>query len=227
MTVRILAYVEGPTEEKFIRTIVAPNLLARNVFVTATTPGRRRRQGGVQSWARTRKELLRYLKEDEGRFVTTMFDYYGMPTDWPGRDAAGSQTHFQKAATVEDAVLNDIVAAMGDAFNQQRFIPYVQMHEFEALLFSDPNTLGEVIPEQGIQRALADIASSFSTPEEINDDPATAPSKRIVALCRQYQKVLHGSIAAERIGLPLIRLECPHFNEWLTSLESRGQGNRT
>ncbi len=76
MTVRVLAFVEGPTEEKFVREIVAPKLHARNIFITATTPGRKRSQGGVQPWNPIRRELFRYLKEDTGRFVTTMFDYY-------------------------------------------------------------------------------------------------------------------------------------------------------
>ena len=227
MIVRVLAFVEGATEEKFIRETVACELRGLNVFITATTPGRKRFQGGVQSWRRIRTELLRYLKEDTNRFVTTMFDYYGMPTDWPERDVARHQAHDQKAATVEGAILEDISGAMGGAFNRQRFIPYVQMHEFEALLFSDPQILGGVIPERNVTIELQNIVNSSRTPEEIDDDPNTAPSKRILRLSRHYQKVLHGSIAAQRIGLTLMRRKCPHFNEWLTRLESLGQGNGT
>jgi hypothetical protein len=227
MTVRVLAFVEGPTEEKFIREIVASALIPRNVFIAATTPGMKRSQGGVQPWARIRRELLRYLKEDSSRFVTTMFDYYGMPTDWPGRNLAHPQVHCRKAATVEKAMLEDISEAMGDAFNRQSFIPYIQIHEFEALLFSAPDILGKVIPKQGITHNLQTIAKSFRTPEEIDDDPNTAPSKRIFRLFQQYQKVLHGSIASRRIGLLLMRQKCPHFDEWVMKLESLGQGNET
>ncbi len=227
MTVRVLAFVEGPTEEKFIREIVAPELHSRKIFITATTPGRKRYQGGVQRWSPVQRELLRYLKEDTGRFVTTMFDYYGMPTDWPGRDAARRQVYCQKAATVEKAMLKYISKAMGNAFNLQRFIPYVQMHEFEALLFSAPDILGGVIAEQGITNDLKSIADMFQTPEEIDDDPNTAPSKRILRLSPRYQKVLHGNIAAQRIGLALMRQKCPLFNDWQTRLESLGQGNQT
>lgn len=219
---RVLAFVEGPTEEKFIKKSVAPALGDRNVSIVATTPGRKRTQGGVQSWTRARKDLLRYLREDTGRVVTTMFDYYGMPTDWPGRDMARSQTHHQRAATVENALLDDISLAMGDSFNRYRFIPYVQMYEFEALLFSDPDTLGKVFPEQNFTQTLQDIARQFPTPEEINDDPNTAPSKRILRLSRQYQKVLHGNIAAQQTGLARIREKCPHFNAWLIQLENLG-----
>jgi hypothetical protein len=222
MTVRLLAFVEGPTEEKFIKEIVAPELAVRNVFITPTTPGRKRSQGGVQRWARIRRELLRYLKEDEKRFVTTMFDFYGMPTDWPGRDSICSGAPNRKAPTVENAILDDIAGAMGNAFNRERFVPYVQMYEFEALLFSNPDILGKVVPEQDITRDLKNIVGTFQTPEEIDDDPNTAPSKRILQLSQQYQKVLHGSVAAKLIGLNLMRRKCPHFAAWLTKLESLG-----
>ena len=227
MMVRLLAFVEGATEEKFIKEIVAHELAAQNVFITATTPGRARAKGGVQPWARIRKELLRFLKEDTSRFVTTMFDYYGMPIDWPGRKAASGQAHSQKAATVESAIQDNISEAIGNTFNRQRFIPYVQMHEFEALLFCDPDILGKVTSEQDIAHDLQSIADSFRTPEEIDDDPGSAPSKRILRLSRHYQKVLHGSMAAQRIGLPLMRQRCPHFNEWVSKLESLGQRNET
>jgi len=222
---RVLAFVEGPTEEKFIGETIAPELRSRNVFITATTPGRKRSEGGVKSWVRIRRELLRYLKEDAHRFVTTMFDYYGMPTDWPGREAARSLAHSRKAATVESKILDDISETMGNAFDRRRLIPYVQMHEFEALLFSAPDILGGVVPEQGIADDLQDIVDSFQSPEEIDDNPNAAPSKRILCLYPQYQKVLHGNIAAQRIGLALMRHKCPHFAEWLTKLESIGQGN--
>ncbi|MCP4701871.1 MAG: DUF4276 family protein [Gammaproteobacteria bacterium] len=89
--------------------------------------------------------------------------------------------------TVENAMLEDISEAMGNAFDQQRFIPYVQMHEFEALLFSAPDILGKVTSERDITHDLQDIADSFRTPEEIDDNPRSAPSKRILRLSRQYQ----------------------------------------
>lgn len=84
MTARIIALVEGPTEETFVRRLLAPDLGVHGVAITATTYGRPRKHGGVPSWGRARRELLRLLKEDRGRRVTTMFDYYGLPGDWPG-----------------------------------------------------------------------------------------------------------------------------------------------
>ena len=218
--IRVLAFVEGPTEEKFIKEMVAPELWSRDIIIVVTTPGRRRLQGGVQTWARARKELLRYLKEDHERYVTTMFDYYGMPSRWPGRAQARSVAYPRRATTVEDAMASNISVAVENSFHSKRFIPYVQMHEFEALLFSKPDTLGTVIQKPGATEALKSIASEFSTPEEINDNRRKAPSKRILSISKRYQKVLHGNIAAQRIGLNAMRQACPHFNEWLTKLES-------
>jgi hypothetical protein len=218
--IRVLAFVEGPTEEKFIRELIAPGLWSRGIIIVATTPGRKRLQGGVQTWPRARNELLHYLKEDQERYVTTMFDYYGMPSRWPGRAQARSVAYPHRATTVEDAMASNISVTMGNSFHSKYFIPYVQMHEFEALLFSKPDTLGTVIHKPGATEALKSIASEFSTPEEIDDNPRKAPSKRILSISRQYQKVVHGNIASQRIGLDVMRHACPHFNQWLTKLES-------
>lgn len=223
MTIRGLAFVEGATEEKFVREVLTPKLRERGVWLSATTPGRRRSQGGVRTWARTRPELLKYLKRDRQKFVTTMFDYCGMPRDWPGRVMASTAAHEDKARTVESAMLEDISSELGDSFNQRRFVPYIQMHEFEALLFSNIEILAEVIPAERLENQLQTIADDFNSPEEINDDPNSAPSKRIMALSPHYQKVLHGGIASQRIGLDHMRSRCHHFDEWVSTLEALAQ----
>ncbi len=101
----------------------------------------------------------------------------------------------------------------------RRFIPYVQMHEFEGLLFSDADAFAKGLNQTGLELSFRQIRDQFATPEDINDSPITAPSKRIKAAFSQYDKVLHGSLAALEIGLPSIRQQCPLFNGWLTTLE--------
>ncbi len=225
MTVRVLAFVEGQTEEKFVREIVSPSLVSRNVLIVATTPGRRRAHGGVPPWDRAKRELLRYLKEDEGRFVTTMFDYYGLPSDWPGKDEARRKRRIStKAEEIERAIHADVCSDLGESFDGARFLPYIQMHEFEALLFSDTGVLAESVPHPGLRSRLDAIVKEFGEPEGIDDDPETAPSKRICSLVPRYQKVLHGIIAAKRIGFPTMREQCLHFAQWIESLEQLGEG---
>ena len=101
----------------------------------------------------------------------------------------------------------------------RRCIPYVQMHEFEGLLFSDPQALAASINKVRLSPKFTEIREQFSPPEDINDSPMSAPSKRITDLYSQYEKPTAGSIAALEIGLPKIRNECPLFDKWLTHLE--------
>ena len=68
--------------------------------------------------------------------------------------------------------------------------------------------------------ALRRIRAQFPTPEDINDDPSTALSKRIVGAIPRYRKSVHGPQVAETVGLGAIRAECSRFNEWVARLES-------
>jgi hypothetical protein len=110
---------------------------------------------------------------------------------------------------------------MGGGFDPGRFVPFVVMHEFEGLLFSDCAALSRGIGRPELETSLQEIREEFATPEEINDSKVTAPSKRVQALMSTYQKPFHGILAAQEIGLSRIRKECPHFDGWLKQLESR------
>ena len=110
---------------------------------------------------------------------------------------------------------------MGGSFDSRRFVPYIVMHEFEGLLFSDPNGFGLGVGRSQLSPSIRAIREDFGTPEEINDSPDTAPSKRIEGLMPGYQKPLHGLQAAQEIGLDAIRRECPQFSNWLDQLEQR------
>ena len=118
-------------------------------------------------------------------------------------------------------MLGDVSAVMGASFNRERFIPHVVMHEFEGLLFSSPIQLAQGIGQPALIESIQVIKDSFSTPEDINDSPFTAPSKRIIRLSPNYQKTLMGVQIAQATGLDAIRLECPLLDNWLTELESQ------
>ena len=220
---RLLVHVEGPTEETFVNELLWPYLHDRGYSaVSARLLGnarQRSRRGGIKGWDEVRKDILRHLKQDVGCFATTMVDYYGLPQTWPGRKAAGGIAFAQKAKTVEDALLADIGQEMDGAFNADRFIPYVMMHEFEAMLFSDCEGFGRGIGRVDLVQPLQTIRDQFASPEEIDDSPHTAPSKRIEHLVPGYQKPFMGNLAALEIGIHTICRECPHFGEWLERLE--------
>ncbi len=100
-----------------------------------------------------------------------------------------------------------------------RFIPYVMMHEFEALLFSDCERFARGIGQPNLVKTLTAVREKYASPEEINDSPVTAPSKQVIGIFPKYEKPFHGNVAALEIGLERIRTECPTFNDWITELE--------
>ena len=102
----------------------------------------------------------------------------------------------------------------------RRFIPYVQMYEFEALLFSDSKSFAKGIDRSHLASDFQSIRDSFDSPEEINDSPVTAPSKRVLELVSGYEKPLFGTLAALEIGLKTMRHECQLFDTWLKKLEA-------
>ena len=225
---RMLIHVEGETEETFVNRILAPYLYGYSYSqVGARLMGNSRlrsRRGGIRSWAAVKNGVVRHLKEDPNRFVAVMVDYYGLPSTgsraWPGRKSASSHPVSVRGDMLEDRLLLDIQSEMGTTFNPKRFIPYVMMHEFEAMMFSDCKQFGKAIARTDLVTELQRIRDEFSNPEEIDDDPNTAPSKRIQELVPNYQKPLNGVLITEAIGLDMIRAECPHFDSWINRLES-------
>jgi hypothetical protein len=226
---RLLVEVEGQTEETFVNEILAPHLYQLGYTqVGARLLGNARqrdRRGGIRAWTGVRTEILRHLRGDPGALVTTMVDYYGLPATggraWPGRLAAKTLPFAKKAITVEAALLTDVNAALEPRSPPDRFLPFVIMHEFEALLFSDCERFGEGIERPDLVPSFQAIRDQFASPEEINDSAATAPSKRVEALVPGYEKPLLGALAVLTIGLDALRRECPHFGAWLTLLEAR------
>ena len=223
---RLLVEAEGETEETFVKELLSLHLYNFGYTqVAARQMGNARerfRRGGVRPWPEVRDEILSRLKGDEGIIIATMVDYYGMPQSgpgaWPGRAGAAALLSYPNA--IEESLLADIAGAMGGSFNPRRFIPYVMMHEFEAMLFSDCAEFARGIGQPDLTQTFQEIRDQFDTPENIDDSPDTAPSKRIEALVFRYRKPVIGIQAATAIGLPAIRAECGHFRGWLERLES-------
>ncbi|HYA43879.1 MAG TPA: DUF4276 family protein [Syntrophobacteraceae bacterium] len=223
---RLLIHVEGQTEETFVNDILRPHLYGFGYsHIGARLLGNARqrdRRGGIRPWNVVRGDILKHLKEDTDCLATTMVDYYGLPKTgiraWPGREKAGTLPYPRKAPEVEKAILEDIRDEMGHGF--RRFMPFVIMHEFEGLLFSDCDGFARGIERPELADRLQAIRSAFSSPEEINDSPATHPSRRVENLVPNYTKPLMGVLAVLEIGMEAIRAECPHFADWLKRLEA-------
>ena len=224
---RILIHVEGETEESFVNELLGPHLANFGQAASARIMGNARmrsRRGGIRGWPGLRSDLVRRLQSEPDCYATTMVDYYGLPKsgsgEWPGRNEAGKCEFADKASLIQDALIEDIREAIGDQQISQRFIPFVMMHEFEGLLFSDCEAFALGIGRPSLAEDLQAIRDQFDSPEEINDSASTAPSKRIVRLIPNYQKPLMGTLAALEMGLNVIRSECPLFGEWVATLEA-------
>ena len=142
-----------------------------------------------------------------------MIDYYGLPSDFPGVKSAENTIPHSRIIYLEKAFEKDI--------RSDRFYAYFVRHEFEGLLFTDPEEIAKKILPREKASELQKIKKSFATPEDINNDPSTAPSKRIEKIFSDYDKVADGPVIAQRIGLDAIRKACPHFNDWIVYIESR------
>lgn len=219
---KVIAVVEGPTEQTFVREVLAPWLWNNSrVELVASPAGKPGKKGG-NSYGKVKKDIINHLKNPHFTVVTTFFDFYGMPPRWPGRTEARTKAHANKPLTVEKAIRDDIGTDVGEELIS-RLMPYIQMHEFEALLFSETSALPEVMRKESTKQQLDDIKEDFSTPEEINDSPETAPSKRIEDIYPFFRKPLHGVLAAKRITIETMIEECPHFKQWVTDLGSLGE----
>ncbi len=225
---RLHILVEGQTEETFVKNLLGPALAEQMVFADAhrITTGRRHGKvfrGGLVSWNHVARDLELWMKQDHkpDSWFTTFFDYYALPDDFPGYAALPATNAAERIARLQDAMTADIAKRLDTPPSVRRFIPYIQQHEFEALLFSDPDAFATANPDEPpIADKMAQIRAQFVTPEDIDDGPATAPSKRIAAVWPTYKKIVDGLIVAQRIGLPAIRRECPGFHRWVTQLEA-------
>jgi hypothetical protein len=208
--------VEGQTEESFIKQVIQPHLSPRGLWanpVIVTTKRTKKGpdfKGGITSYSHVKKDIRRLLGDSSATMVTTLMDFYGLPDSFPGRSEV-SGTPQAKAAFVEQA--------FGDDIANQKFLPYLSLHEFEALLFTSPFEIARALNDRSKEEHFAAIRRDFPTPEDINDNPPTIPSRRIMDHFPRYNKGYFGAIIAVRIGLQRIREQCPHFASWISRLE--------
>lgn len=212
--IRVCVVCEGQTEVQFVISCLAPYLLQNNI---SAFPVLLQSRAGNQRGGRvTVERLVNLISKEYHRAdrITTLVDYYGFQN-------RQGRTCQQVAQAIHESLTQQI-----KGYNEQYVLPYLQMHEFEGLLFSEPDAFEWVTDgwNENTRKQLYAIASEFSNPEDINDSPETAPSKRILNVFPKgtYSKVEHGPLIAETIGMDVIRKKCPLFNSWLNTLESWG-----
>ena len=198
--VRIGISVEGLTEEQFVKQVLYPHFIMQNIWVTPI------QVGGNVSVDRVGRELMRLARSYD--YVTTLYDFYGF------KGIASTETK----PSLEGRIAQSVKADYRD-----KLIPYVQMHEFEGLLFSSPHTIATVLQDTTLEPWAEGVFGEFdNNPEKINKSQETAPSKRLIKQSR-YRKTTHGPAIAARIGLEGLRERCAGFDGWIASLEALGQ----
>jgi hypothetical protein len=216
---RVLILAEGQTEERFIKEVLAPHLATSNVFVRASIvrtkepPAGSPYKGGLINYHRIKRDVSRLL-EDRDATVTSMFDLYGLPTDFPGIvENRAAATKHEKALAIQTA----FDANVGD----RRFRSFITLHEFETLVLASAQSLGEHFSDPGLAEWCRRTVEDAGGAELVNDGAETHPYLRLHAKTnRGYRKVGDGPLIVAKQGLPAIRAICPHFNGWLTWLES-------
>ena len=214
---KLFVLVEGQTEETFVRELLAPHLYSFHLALTPVLLKTKRTKsgttfkGGLTSYAKVRSDIIALLYDSSAVAVTTMVDFYGLPKEFPGYATCPAGTPYDRVRYVQQRWSEDI--------GSQKFLPFLVLHEFEALLFADTDAIAKALPDYDVARPLAIVRQQATSPEEIDEEPHTHPSAHILRCAPGYQKALDGPLVVMEIGLSVIRAQCPHFDAWVTKLE--------
>ncbi|MDX8340545.1 DUF4276 family protein [Draconibacterium sp. IB214405] len=214
---RIIIICEGPTEREFCKDVLVPYFAPKNIFIEY--PLIKKSGGGIVPWKSLKDQIITHFKQDGSAIVSTLIDYYGIPGDYdyPDWDEAHQET--DKSRRMEH-LEQGMLQAIPDIY-RNRFLPYIQLHEFEGILFSELRPfLHNFLEEEFVDYPVFEAIFNCQNPEEINRGRKTAPSKRLLRHIVGYNKVVYGATLAEEIGLAKIRERCPRFNEWINKIEN-------
>ena len=208
--------VEGQTEETVAKQVVAPYLMAHDcwtstsILVTSRPARGGWKRGGVSRWAKIEGDVRRLLRDPSIDTLTTLIDYYAFPADAPGMATRPPASARARVEHVEDALRG----AIGDP----RFVPHLVMHELEAWVYAAAPQLADLRGDPRLEVEMEHEAGAVGGPELLDEGPASAPSKRLLRHCPDYDKTLDGPLVIGDCGLDSIRRRCPHADAWLCAL---------
>lgn len=221
--IRVSVVCEGDTEEKFINMVMRPEFLALGVRLDpvsiTTSPGH---SGGALTYERLKLNLRNLLRDSKIAAVTTLIDLYKLDTGFPGYQSAQKLSGLDGRLSALNRALHDDIVTVARC-RPDRFIPYIQPYEFEALLFADVDTIIAHDPNwRSAAAPLAQARRAVETPEHINERPETKPAAYLERhLCKPgFRKALHGPQIAANIGLYRIESQCLFFAGWVSRLRS-------
>ena len=206
---------EGQTEEAFINEVLCPYFANLMIFInpiicTTKRTTAKKFKGGVSDYNKIKNELVILCKQHKNEIVTTMFDYYAMPSNTP--NIACSEVDIYKRTELIEEAINKDIGLSNCFFN-------LMLHEFEGMLFSSPDAFIKITDQKTVEK-IQKIRDEAISPEHINNSPATAPSKRLEALIPNYAKVKNGALLSKNIGIDTLLRECKHFADWVEKIRN-------
>lgn len=216
---RLVFIVEGETEEEFVNTILRQHFIDCGLYNNVQCFKTKHTHGGMHKYSYVRNDVLNTIYEQDV-IVTTMFDLYGLPHSFPGfEEAQNIENHLERVMFLEAKMKEDIESGQKRLF--KNYIPYIQLHEFEALIFSSTTGFELLFEKNEMNyKGIREVVEQFPNPEDINDSPETAPSKRMKKLIVGYEKVAYGISLVECTGIETILYKCPHFKNWIEKLKA-------
>lgn len=216
---------EGQTESSFVNRVLNPyfnpsgKILIPVIVETKNDIKKGKMyKGGIVSFAKTDSVIKKRLPllEKEDVYVTTMFDYYALPDNFPGFEESKKKS--DKYLMIE-YLENALYEYYKHYTNSYKFIPYFQLHEFESLVLANLDKLKDVYFDYDISD-LYDCMQEIGNPEFVNNGPDTAPSKRIINCISDYDKNTFGVQVLVESNLLNTREKCKHFDDWIKKLEA-------
>jgi len=213
---RLIIIVEGQTEEEFVNVSLRNYFKGKGIYSISaikiqTSKGHK---GGFVKYTHLKKDIQKVIREPN-LIVSTFLDFFRIPTSVP------NYNEMNQYANIDDKI-DILLKGISDDINNNRFIPYIQKFEFEALLFSSNDGFEEMYDKPKIAQATKAIIDNYDNPEDINNHPNTAPSKRLINILakngEKYDKIVEGNLIAETVGIETIIEKCPRFKNWLEML---------
>lgn len=208
--------VEGQTEERFVKQVLLPYFIEKDVYIepismtTSRTP-RGNKKGGIIKFDKTVKELERLLNR-KYQLVTTFYDYYGIEQSFLPEEK------FDNPYLMVEAIENKLAIAI----NNKHFLPYIQLHEFETFLFIDSQITSDNLYKCNKNEIIRYInqarIKNGNNPELINTIRETSPSHRIKGIYPDYQKTIDGPNICTDLGIQKLIDNCPNFKKWIDKI---------
>ncbi len=219
----VFIFLEGQSEEEFCKNILKPYFEQKEIYIefaivsTGIKKNGTHFRGGITNYNKIKEDIRKIFNNPGYDLITTFFDFYGFLKVCPFREEIKSIGCYKRVQETEKKFNDDL--------NNQKFLPYLNLHEYEIIYFIDYKLTKKILADNIDKNKLKKIFTKYNNIEEINEDPSKAPSKRLQDICSSYAKLYHSQLITQKLNIEMIKSKCNHFNEWIENIESRKELN--